>query len=1227
MAKILVVDDVPVNREFIATLLGYQNHLVLEAGDGAEALAVVSRSQPDLVICDILMPTMDGFEFVRLLREDPRMAATRVIYYTAHYHEREARNLAAASGVLQVLTKPCGAEEILAAVAQALDEPQSPQPVPEVRQFEETHLRLMTDKLSGTIDDLRIANERLAALTELNLKLASEKDISELLASVCQGARNLIGSQYAVIGVYAKDGSTIESSTSGIDVHASARLERLELDRGILGEVVRTHQARRIVQPNADLGMIGLPEACPPLHTALAVPVASLSKVYGWVCLVNKLGAEEFSSEDERALSILAAQTGRIYENGSLYREVREQAEQLRQEVDEREKTLEKLSASEAALHRAQVVAKLTHVISTSDGSFESWPETLPQMIGLQPSRMVANTREWLALVHPEDRTILRKKAIEASISEARTELEYRMRRMDGTYIHIRQVMEPIRELTRKSRGLRWFNTLQDITDRKLAEDALRESDRRFSEMLENVELLSLMLDREGRITYCNEYLLRLTDWQSDEVQGRDWNEFVAPNPSTSDAARDNVDQRPATTFGPHASISPHHESEILTRTGERRLVRWNSTVLRGASGEITGTASIGEDITDRREAEHRIKRLNRVYAVLSGINTLIVRARDRDELFEEACHIALKHGQFKMAWIGIVAADAMRIEPVASAGLDDEFLSLIRRQFTMKSDGPRSNTMAARVIRENRPITSNDIRGDPNVLFVKERLERGIRSMAVLPLVVSDVVVGVFALYADEPGFFDAEEMKLLTELAGDIGFALDHIEKAELLNYLAYYDEVTGLPNRTLFLEQVSQQLRTHESPHHTMALALVDIDRFRIVNDTLGRKKGDELLKLVAQKIQGMHVGFGSIARVGVNCFGVTLLNPRDVSSVALTLEELLRTCFGASFELADSDVRIAAKVGIAVHPSDGEDAETLLRNAELAVKRAKASGEWILFYAPGMNSRVAETLDRESRLRTAIERQEFVLFYQPKFNLATRRLTGAEALMRWNDPKSGLVRPTHFIPLLEETGLIHDAGRWALRQAISDFLRWRDLGLDPVRIAVNVSPLQLRQRAFVSEIEQATNIDPRAAPGLELELTESMVMEDVQDKVASLEAIRALGVRLAIDDFGTGFSSLNYLSKLPVDTLKIDQSFIAEMTAAPKGLALVSTIIELARSMHLNVVAEGVETEDQSRLLSLLRCDEVQGNLLSEPLPAAEFEARILRGPPLSGALFGEKPRAP
>jgi EAL domain-containing protein (putative c-di-GMP-specific phosphodiesterase class I) len=276
---------------------------------------------------------------------------------------------------------------------------------------------------------------------------------------------------------------------------------------------------------------------------------------------------------------------------------------------------------------------------------------------------------------------------------------------------------------------------------------------------------------------------------------------------------------------------------------------------------------------------------------------------------------------------------------------------------------------------------------------------------------------------------------------------------------------------------------------------------------------------------------------------------------------------------------------------------------------------------------MNSRVAETLDRESRLRTAIERQEFVLFYQPKFNLATRRLTGAEALMRWNDPKSGLVRPTHFIPLLEETGLIHDAGRWALRQAISDFLRWRDLGLDPVRIAVNVSPLQLRQRAFVSEIEQATNIDPRAAPGLELELTESMVMEDVQDKVASLEAIRALGVRLAIDDFGTGFSSLNYLSKLPVDTLKIDQSFIAEMTAAPKGLALVSTIIELARSMHLNVVAEGVETEDQSRLLSLLRCDEVQGNLLSEPLPAAEFEARILRGPPLSGALFGEKPRAP
>jgi EAL domain-containing protein (putative c-di-GMP-specific phosphodiesterase class I) len=249
-------------------------------------------------------------------------------------------------------------------------------------------------------------------------------------------------------------------------------------------------------------------------------------------------------------------------------------------------------------------------------------------------------------------------------------------------------------------------------------------------------------------------------------------------------------------------------------------------------------------------------------------------------------------------------------------------------------------------------------------------------------------------------------------------------------------------------------------------------------------------------------------------------------------------------------------------------------------------------------------------REDLLRRALDNEEFVLHYQPKMNLASGRLTGAEALIRWNDPRTGMLAPGRFIPMLEQTGLIHEVGRWAMRQSIADHLRWRDAGLAAVRIAVNVSALQLRGRGFLAEVRNAIGGDARSAAGLELEITESVIMENVQHSAGVLQAIRAMGVTIAIDDFGTGFSSLSYLSRLPLDTLKIDGSFVSDMCGAPRGLALVSAIIGLAYALQFNVVAEGVETEEQSRQLLLLRCDEMQGSLIGMPVPSDVFEARFL-----------------
>jgi diguanylate cyclase (GGDEF)-like protein len=391
---------------------------------------------------------------------------------------------------------------------------------------------------------------------------------------------------------------------------------------------------------------------------------------------------------------------------------------------------------------------------------------------------------------------------------------------------------------------------------------------------------------------------------------------------------------------------------------------------------------------------------------------------------------------------------------------------------------------------------------------------------------------------------------------------------------------------------------------------ALALVDVDRFRNVNDTLDRRAGDELLKLVAQRLQLSAIGHDTVARVGANCFAVVMHDPRDAGNVALSVEQVLRDCFAKPFQLRGSDLRIAGKAGIALYPVDGEDAEALFRNAEAALKRAKASAESLLFYTPEMNTRVAEALNLESRLRTALDLDQFVLHYQPKVSQATGELTGIEALIRWNDPLNGLVPPAQFIPILEETGMIYEVGQWALLQALNDNLRWRAAKLSPVRIAVNVSPLQLRHRGFVDQVRKAVALDPLAAAGLELEITESLIMEDVNRNIISLNEIRALGVTIAIDDFGTGFSSLSYLAKLPVDTLKIDRSFVVDMTVGPEGLALVSTIISLAHALKLKVVAEGVETEEQARLLRLLNCDEMQGYLFSRPVPRDVLEARYL-----------------
>jgi diguanylate cyclase (GGDEF)-like protein/PAS domain S-box-containing protein len=1063
MAKILIIDDRAVNREFLVTLLGYKGYQLLEASDGAEGLAIVGAEHPDLVICDVLMPTMDGYEFVRQLRADPAIAHITVIFYTAHYREREAQKLAEACGVLYVLTKPCEPELVIRVVEEALGHPPSPAPAIQPKTFDREHLRLVTDKLSQTAEELQAANEHLTALIDLNLHLASERDPLHLLDEVGRGARELIGAKHGCLGVRDKgDDKTAYFVTSGISADIAAKLEQPPLNKGILGTVIAERKTRRLFKLDRDPEALGLPAGYPPVHSFLAAPVASLKYVYGWICLTDKMGADEFSDEDEQLLTILAAQVGRIYENGSLYVEVQRHLANLEKEIIERKRAEERLR-------------KLSHAVEQSPAP-----------------TVITDTEGLIEYVNPK------------------------------------------------------FTEISGYT----AEELIGKTPRVIKSGLTTIEVYQKL-------------------WRTIK-SGKEW------------------------------------RGEIQNRKKNGELY-WEYQIissLKNERGEIVNFIAVKEDITGRKEAEEKILRLNRVYSVLSGINTAIVRIHDRQRLFEEACRIAVEHGKFRMAWIGLLPPDANVVVPLAWAGHEDGYLKKIR--VTTLEDAPGSSSAGSQALRQKKPVVCNAIARDTKLApWTRDALERGYQSLVALPLVVGDEAVGLMCLYAEEADFFDEDEMKLLTELAGDISFALLYIEKEEKLNYLAYYDSVTGLANRVLCFDRLNQQLAAARSKAGQTALVLVDIERFRTINDTLGRHSGDTLLKQLGERLSESFQGSTGLARVGTNCFAVTIGNVTKEAEIVEKIEQNVFHALSLPFKIGAEVLRISVKAGIAVSPHDGQDAETLLRNAEAALIRAKRSGESYLFYAAEMNARFAEKLALENKLRIALEKQQFVLHYQPKINLASGQVSGVEALIRWQDPDTGLVPPMKFIPLLEETGMILDAGYWAISQALADCRRWSAKGLNQ-RIAVNVSPIQLRRKDFVDTVKRAVGEQASDAQSLDLEITESLIMENIEDNIPKLKALREIGINVAIDDFGTGYSSLGYLAKLPVHALKIDRSFIIKMVQDSDSMTIVSTIISLAHSLHLIVIAEGVETEEQKKFLALLKCDEMQGYLFSRPVPFDKIE---------------------
>jgi len=896
----------------------------------------------------------------------------------------------------------------------------------------------------------------------------------------------------------------------------------------------------------------------------------------------------------------------------------RRAAEALRSSEREQRQFAEQLQIERSRLIAAQRVAKV--------GSWETdlatmsviWSEETHRIFDTDPAIFHPTHQGFIDTVHPDDRAAVNE-AFARSLDQPNgdTSIEHRLLLPNGRVKIVEERWQVV--FDQQDNPISAIGTCQDITERKSAEEALRSSEVEFRTLAESMPQIVWITRADGWNIYFNQQWMDYTGLTLEQSLGEGWSKPF--HPDDQQMAKDTWRQATA-THGIYAI-----ESRLRRADGAYRWWLLRAVPLQDSAGNILKWFGTCTDIHDLKVAELeiananlelrkneiRINYLNRVYAVLSGINTLIVRARDREELFREACRIALEQGGFRMALIAMLDHRGAMV-PVASAGKTEELLAAVNGLLSSSESAPL--TMVGRAIREKKPVLSNDSQNDAQVLLGKKYSDSGVRSLVVLPLIVGNEAAGVLALYAGEIEFFHTEEMKLLTELAGDIAYALDHLDKQERLNYLAYYDTLTGLANRGLFLERVTERMRIAASAGSQIAVYLLDLERFKYINDTLGQTAGDALLQQVAALLKHGTGDASLVARVGADQFAVMLMDVKQVSDLIGLIEKTTRDFSEHSFHLNDGMFRVACKVGAALFPADGSTADALFRNAEGALKRAKAEGSRYLFYTPQMTAVVAGRLALETQLRSALDNEEFVLHYQPKVNLLTGKLTSAEALIRWNDPRTGLVAPGRFIPILEETGLIFEVGRWALRKALSDYLCWRGAGLPAVRIAVNVSPLQLRNQGFVAEIKDLLGVDAHAPAGLELEITESVIMGDIQYSIATLRALRAMGITIAIDDFGTGFSSLSYLSKLPLDTLKIDRSFISDVTATQDGLALVSTIINLAHSLKLKVVAEGVETEEQSRLLRLLGCDEMQGFLFSQAVSAEVFEERFLSQTPVS-----------
>lgn len=740
--------------------------------------------------------------------------------------------------------------------------------------------------------------------------------------------------------------------------------------------------------------------------------------------------------------------------------------------------------------------------------------------------------------------------------------------------------------------------------------EALRLSESRYRRLFESAQDGILLLNADtAQIEDVNPYLIRMLGYSHPELLGKKlWEVGLFSDITLS------KEMFSALQINGYVR---YEDLPLKTKAGVSIQVEFISN-----SYDCEGIKVIQcniRDISQRKALDVKIQRQTQLYAALSECNKAIIYGADREELFLTACRAAVDFGGMKMAFIALIDENTRELRLVTSFGggaVEPEDLETPQSADTQYGYGP-----IGMAIWEERPYWYQDFVDDPiSVPWQMCGDEGGWIASASLPLFHNQVVTGVFVLYSGEINAFDESARNLLTEIAANISFALDNFTRESLrkkaeeeIEHLAFYDALTSLPNRRLLHRRLQQRLNTTSSQY--AAVLMLDLDNFKHLNDTMGHHIGDLLLIEVAVRLHACVQAGDTVARLGGDEFIVILAELDEAAEKALIQADAIGNKILAAlcqpYLLKGSEYRGSTSIGISLFNSHELTETELLKRTDTAMYQAKnAGGNTKRFYDPAMQATLDVRLSLARDLHCALAEKQLSLYYQGQVD-QTGHVLGAEALLRWRHPEYGLVSPRMFIPLAEEKGMIMSIGHWVLETACVQLKAWEaDPLLCDLKLAVNVSARQFYQSDFVEQVLAlitTTGIDPNK---LKLELTESVVMDDIDSTIVKMHALRQNGVSFSLDDFGTGYSSLSYLTLLPVDQLKIDQSFVHNIGVKDSDAIIVQTIIGMAHNLGMEVFAEGVETEGQRTFLERHGCGFYQGYLFSKPLPVQEFETLFL-----------------